>query len=134
LTVGMTMRSSTFRMNSSSANATRADSTHTAGVQAGVTLADTLVVLCDGQYAVTAIAVCEDEDRTFDAFEELLDDDSGRRCAEHAAKHLAQRCAGLVERVDDEHTLSGGKAVGLEDIGRTQCLGGISHPRQACRP
>ena len=68
------------------------------------------------------LAVGEYEHRTFDAAEVLLDDDAAGSIAKHSAQHLLQLTACLVERWQDEHTLSGAQAVGLQHIGRLKRL------------
>ena len=84
-------------------------------------LANALVVLGLGQYLVVA-AVGEHEHRALDAAEELLDDNAGRRHAEHPAEHLAKLALGLFERGEYQHALAGAKAVGLEHVGSLEAL------------
>ena len=99
----------------------RSHATHTTGVQAGVVLADALVILCLGQKLVVT-PVGKDEHRALDAGEELLDDHTGRGVAEHSAEHLTQLALRFVEGGEDEHALAGTQSVGLQHIGRLQGL------------
>ena len=84
----------------------RTDAAHAARVQTGVVLANALVVLGFGQNLVV-VAVSQHEDRALDAAEELLDDHTARRIAEHAAQHLLQLLFSLLQRRQYQHTLTG---------------------------
>ena len=92
------------------------DRAHAASVQTGVVLANTLVVLGLRQNLVV-LTVCQHEHGTLDATHELLDDDTRRGVAEHAAQHLLQFFLGLVEGRQNQHTLASAQAVGLEHVG-----------------
>ena len=97
------------------------DGAHTTRVESCVALADTLVVLGFGEQLIV-LTVGEHEHGALNAREELLDDHAGRCRTEHAAQHLAQLPLGLLDGVEDEHTLTGTEAIGLEHIG---CLKGV---------
>ena len=66
------------------------------------------------------LAIGEHEDRALHTAEVFLDDHTAGGVAEHAAQHLAQLAFRLVERRQDEHTLAGTEAVGLQHIGRLE--------------
>ena len=97
-------------------------STHTAGIKPGVAFAYTFVILCNGKDAVAPVPVGKHEHRALYPFQELFNHHCGRRSAEHARKHLFQFMARLIQSVENQDTLPGGKSVGLEDIRGIQCL------------
>ena len=104
---------------------------HAAGIQPCVVFAYPLVVLGLRQYLIVA-SVGEHKHRALNAAEELLDDHASRSIAELArmpergcslrcgvgghSKHILQLTLGLVERGNDEHSLAGAEAVGLQHI------------------
>lgn len=72
---------------------------HAACVETGVAFANTLVILCNGEHAVAAMAVGEDEDGAFDAAEEFFDYNACGCGAELAGEHFLEGGICLVEAV-----------------------------------
>ena len=92
-------------------------SAHAAGVRAGITFADALVILCRGDLdGVGAVAECE-EGELF-AGEELFEDD-GLFCSakERAAEHFGGCGGGLEMGFADDDAFAGGEAGGFDDDG-----------------
>ena len=94
---------------------------HAARIEASVVLADALVVLRFRQNLIV-LAVGKDENGTFDAAQELFDDDVCRSVTEHSAEHLAQFLLGFVECREYQYAFTGAQSVGLEHVRRLQCF------------
>ncbi len=90
---------------------------HTAGVEAFVAFADTLVILGYGQDLIVA-AVCHHEHGTLDAAEEFFNDYRGAGIAEHAAQHFLQFFLGFFQRGQNQYALACTQPVGLQNVGR----------------
>ena len=93
----------------------RAHAAHAARVQAGVALANALVVLRLGQNLI-AVAIGQNKHTALDAVHKLLDDNTTARAAKHAAKHLFQLLLRLFQRRQNKNTLAGTQAIGLQNI------------------
>ena len=92
---------------------------HAAGVRAGVPDADPLVIFCDGQHA-EILAVGGYENRTFDSRQELFDHDRVAGVPETPVEHRIQLGFRRFERIDDQHSFSGGQSVGFQHVRRFQ--------------
>ena len=90
---------------------------HTAGVEAFVAFADTLVIFGYGQYLIVA-AVCHHEYGTFDAAEELFNDYRGAGIAEHAVQHFLQLFLSFFQCGENQHALACTQSVGLQYVRR----------------
>ena len=96
------------------------DGAHAAGVQSGVALADALVILGGGEYAVM-LAVCQHENGQLDAFQELFNDHLGRSLAEFGmCQHFTQFVFRLLNAVQNQHPFAGRQSVRFEHVGRLQ--------------
>src|SRR5471030_37545 len=87
--------------------------THTAGIRAGVAVADAFVVLAGGhrQYV---LAVDHDDEAGFFAVQELFDHDARTGFAESVARqHVAHGVFGFSQSHRDDHAFTGGQAIGL---------------------
>ncbi len=98
----------------------RANGAHTARIEAGVALADTLIVFGLGEDEIMG-TIGKDEDAEFDASEVLFDNDTRRSLAKLSiGEHSAELGLGVGKVVEDEDTFASGKAIGLEDVWRLQ--------------
>ena len=67
---------------------------------------------------LVVLTVGQDEYRTLNTAQELLDDHAGRSVAEHTAEHLLELLLGLFEGRENQNALTGTQPVGLEYIRR----------------
>jgi hypothetical protein len=101
---------------------------HAAGVGAGITLADALVILrgADGQ---GRLSVAENEERGFFSGHELLDHHLGPGRAEFAAEHVVECGKRLILGLGHDHALACGQTIGLDHDRRALRLHVIARRR-----
>ena len=93
--------------------------THTACIQTGVALANTLVVLRNGQNLIVLTVGCN-KHRALDTAQILLNHHAGTRLAKLTIEHLLQLVASLVQLVENHHTLTCCQTISLQYVGRAQ--------------
>ena len=114
-TVGMITCSITLLMYLGGHHRRRGVSPHTTGVEAGITVANPLVILT-GSHRQHVLAIDHDDEARLFTLQKLLDHHPGARVAKGiAGEHVAHRVFRLLQGHGDNHPLARRQTIGLDD-------------------